>query len=368
MSTVKSPSRFQTVKTLGHGAFGRADHVIETSTGREFALKTSSVANPNMRATALREISLLKALVHPNVVKIHEEWEDREKHMLVLLELCDGSLSDLILEGKSAGRLYDERYILFIFAQICAALHFVHSKGIMHRDIKSANILYIRAAPEDEPLIKLADFGVSRPLGDLSVAYSVVGTMNSLSPEILNGKPYNKKTDMWSLGCVLYELATYYPAFGGPKQSMTVIIEGVSSGSYTPLPPCFSPEFHALLASLLQVEAASRPDTSELIALPIMQRAFTDISEGQSCSRFSDFPWTLTEEVKEVPEDLGPGWGTISSPMSLTASISASEVSGLAISEESVNENVDRMADRLAARSRLLAANSSGGRVDPPSK
>jgi serine/threonine protein kinase len=98
-------SRFRVERVLGQGAFGRAEHVVEVSTGQAYALKTSSITSQSLRASALREVSLLRRLVHPNVVTIHGEWEHHTNELCVLLELCDGSLQDMISAGRALGRL-----------------------------------------------------------------------------------------------------------------------------------------------------------------------------------------------------------------------------------------------------------------------
>ncbi|EPB71815.1 hypothetical protein ANCCEY_09095 [Ancylostoma ceylanicum] len=110
-----------------------------------------------------------------------------------------------------AGVNFPEAQVLNYFTQILIALNHIHSKQIVHRDLKTQNILLNRK----KTLVKLSDFGISKELTTRSLASTVIGTPNYLSPEICEGRAYNQKSDLWSLGCVLYELLELKRAFDG---------------------------------------------------------------------------------------------------------------------------------------------------------
>lgn len=262
--------RFSVVRPLGFGAFGRAEHVIENASGEEYALKIISVSSSLSCLNVLNEVALLEKLgVHPNIIRMQEQWVDAiTEERYILLELCDGNLSDLVKERKASDVLFPEDFLLSIFAQLCSAVSFVHDSGIMHRDIKCSNILFIRPTLEDIPLVKLADFGLSCQSD--SEIYSVVGTISNMSPEILKGEPYDKKSDIWALGCVFWELASLGSPFGGISQVQ--ILKDVLSGVIPPLSSSFSSDFHVLVTALLQLDPLLRPNMQTILNMPIVQR------------------------------------------------------------------------------------------------
>jgi len=254
--------RFTVVRQLGSGAFGRAEQVTDDA-GEEYCLKTSTDIE-----SFQKEVDLLEQLVHPNVIRVLDRWDDATTgERFMLMDLCDGSLSDLLQEQKTLGFCFPEDFVLSIFAQLCSATKFVHDNGIMHRDIKCSNVLFVRPSFEDSPLIKLADFGLASSSAE---SHAVVGTFNNMSPEILKGETYTNKCDVWALGCVLCELANGFPPFGGLSQ--IYVLKEVLSGATPPIPSSFSCEFHALVSALLQLDPKLRPDMTAIFGMPIVQR------------------------------------------------------------------------------------------------
>ena len=129
------------------------------------------------------------------------------------MEYCDGG--DLYSKiNRQRGRLLPERTILNYFSQLCRALQFIHERKILHRDIKSQNIFLSK-----DKKIKLGDFGIARIMdGTNDYAKTCVGTPYYLSPEVWENRPYNNKSDIWALGCVLYEMTTLKHAFEAGNQ------------------------------------------------------------------------------------------------------------------------------------------------------
>jgi serine/threonine protein kinase len=302
-----SIERFENLSTLGTGAFGSAFHVRDVIDQSEWALKVSSVADPKVRAAALSEAAILHTLSNPHVVDIRAHWEEGSK-VCILLELCRGSLSGIIKEARDKCTYLCESFIVRMFMQLCTGVSYVHSSGILHRDIKSANILWQQGS-SGELIIKLADFGISRHLGDGSVAHTFIGSPFSLSPEILNGSPYNSKSDMWACGCVLYELCALGNPFGGKNPSLGSIVSSIFTGSYPPLHGMYSPELGDLISALFTLDPAQRPDVQHVLSLPI----FLKYTSGDS-RIFSDTLWTPPERLSATSESTithEAGWGTL---------------------------------------------------------
>lgn len=160
---------------------------------------------------------------------------------------------------------FPENQVLDWFTQICLAIKHVHDRKIIHRDLKGQNIFLTSAN-----IIKLGDFGIARVLSSTREnAKTMVGTPYYLSPEIINGKPYSFKSDIWSLGVVLYELCALRPPFDA--QSLTFLAMKIVKGQYAPIPYQFSKEMKNLVGSLLQVEPSRRPTVNDVLKNSLIQ-------------------------------------------------------------------------------------------------
>ncbi|XP_043820266.1 serine/threonine-protein kinase Nek8 isoform X2 [Dromiciops gliroides] len=159
------------------------------------------------RLAAQNECQVLKLLSHPNVIEYYENFLEDKALMIAMEYAPGGTLAEFI--QKRCNSLLDEETILHFFVQILLALHHVHTHLILHRDLKTQNILL----DKHQMIVKIGDFGISKILSSKSKAYTVVGTPCYISPELCEGKPYNQKSDIWALGCVLYELASLKRAF-----------------------------------------------------------------------------------------------------------------------------------------------------------
>ncbi|XP_047614990.1 serine/threonine-protein kinase Nek8 isoform X3 [Phacochoerus africanus] len=155
--------------------------------------------------------------------------------------------------------------------QILLALHHVHTHLILHRDLKTQNILL----DKHRMVVKIGDFGISKILSSKSKAYTVVGTPCYISPELCEGKPYNQKSDIWALGCVLYELASLKRAF--EAANLPALVLKIMSGTFAPISDRYSPELRQLVLSLLSLEPAQRPPLSHIMAQPLCIRALLNL-------------------------------------------------------------------------------------------
>ncbi|XP_025029589.1 serine/threonine-protein kinase Nek8 isoform X2 [Python bivittatus] len=197
-----------------------------------------------------------------------------------------GTLAEFI--HKRGNSLLDEETILHFFAQILLALHHVHAKQILHRDLKTQNILL----DKHHTVVKIGDFGISKILSSKSKAYTVVGTPCYISPELCEGKPYNQKSDIWALGCVLYELASLKRAF--EAANLPALVLKIMSGTFAPISDRYSPELRQLILSLLNLDPSKRPQLNEIMAEAICVRPllnlYTDV--GSVRMRRPEKPWT----------------------------------------------------------------------------
>lgn len=154
-----------------------------------------------------------------------------KRALCIVMDYADGGdLYALIGSHKSKKVLMPESEIISIFAQICLAIRHVHSKRILHRDLKTQNVFLTK-----QRKVQLGDFGISRVLQNTyDCAKTAIGTPYYLSPEICQEKPYNHKSDVWSLGCILYEMLSLNHAFDA--MSMKGLILKIMRGTYPPIP------------------------------------------------------------------------------------------------------------------------------------
>eukprot|EP01105_Mastigella_eilhardi_P020823 TRINITY_DN49_c0_g1_i2.p1 TRINITY_DN49_c0_g1~~TRINITY_DN49_c0_g1_i2.p1 ORF type:complete len:431 (-),score=107.48 TRINITY_DN49_c0_g1_i2:740-1858(-) len=210
----------------------------------------------------LNEVKLLRELDHPNVLKILGEHSMKENIYLFLEFAENGSLFRLIKEFKNV----PEVLTAFYMDQVCSALAYLHSRGVIHRDIKAANILLMG----DARLVKIADFGVAAVLEDGNKHFTVVGSPYWMAPEVISESGHNTLSDIWSLACTIYELLTGMPPYFkvNPMTAMFKIVQ-----SPIPIPEHISAEMRDLFSYCFRKAPQERPPAADLLTHPWFAKA-----------------------------------------------------------------------------------------------
>jgi len=241
---------FREVKVIGKGSFGEAIMVQRRSDKAAFVVKKVPLTGlpEKERAEAANEVAVLDALQHPHIVRYFEAFEERGCLHIVLEFADSGDLAQQIAAQKKRadGAPFGEAQLLRWFAQTASALQYVHSLSMLHRDIKTANIFLTRGrrqaheAGEPRLVVKLGDFGIAKQLADQQqMAQTVIGTPYYMSPELCEDLPYDQKSDVWALGCVLYELAMLRHAFDA--LNLGALVRKIMASEYIPLPVALDP-------------------------------------------------------------------------------------------------------------------------------
>jgi len=190
-------------------------------TGGEYALKRISKLH-NIVEDIDKEITCMLSVDHPHCVKLYEVFETSKEVVLVMELLHGGELFERILTKNKVKNKYKEYEAATIFRKVLGAVRYLHQTlGIIHRDIKPENILL--TSENDDLDVKLADFNLSKQMGESNTTHTVLGTMGYCAPEVISNKPYSFSADYWSLGVCLYILLAGFPPFPLGKDPMSPI-------------------------------------------------------------------------------------------------------------------------------------------------
>ena len=257
---------FTEIKQIGHGSYGSVYKARRHSDNTIYAVKVVNLTHCNQKEIrdSLNEIRIMASFSSPFIIRFYEAFCDNKRLCIVTEYSRLGDLAHLIERRKKKNKPFTEDQIWCYFLQMLSGLHNLHSTGVIHRDLKSANILL--SAPD---LIKIADLGISTVLQTTQLARTQIGTPLYLAPEVWKKRPYNQKCDIWSLGVLLYEMMTFHYPF--PGRSNSDIAHRVCRGTYTIPQSKYSADLLFVLRKLLQVNPVIRPSTKELMNMQVIK-------------------------------------------------------------------------------------------------
>lgn len=298
MSRQMTSSAFHKSKTLdnkymlgdeiGKGAYGRVYKGLDLENGDFVAIKQVSLENIAQEDLniIMQEIDLLKNLNHKNIVKYLGSLKTKT-HLHIILEYVEnGSLANIIKPNKFGP--FPESLVAVYIAQVLEGLVYLHEQGVIHRDIKGANILTTK-----EGLVKLADFGVATKLTEADVnTHSVVGTPYWMAPEVIEMSGVCAASDIWSVGCTVIELLTCVPPYYD-LQPMPALFRIVQDEN-PPIPDSLSPDITDFLRQCFKKDARQRPDAKTLLSHPWIQNSRRAL---QSSLRHSGTLRNIQEDV-----------------------------------------------------------------------
>ena len=257
--------KFHVDRVLGKGGFGKALLVSSLIDGRKRVVKQilKKTLTKKEQEKAMSEITILSNLKHTNIIR-YRGCKITDSSIFILMDYAEGG--DLSSKIKERGpSKFCEEQIIDWFTQICLAVKYLHDRKIIHRDIKPGNIFL-----DKKGVVKLGDFGLAKYLPNTQAfAKTATGSPYYLPPEICKGEQYNMSADIWSLGCVLYELCALKRPFSGTN--IRDIMASIVHIHSPRIPMVYSKELSDIVASMLQKDPSKRPSINQLLQIPLLK-------------------------------------------------------------------------------------------------
>ena len=254
-------------ENLGLGSYGTIYKVLKKSNNNIYVIKRISLVGMSQEQIekAKLESKILSSINSPYIVKYYESFLENDI-LNIVMEYCDGGdLNEFIIKNEQTHILLKENVIWNIFLKILIGLSHLHKLKILHRDLKPLNIFLIKNQNLD---IKIGDFGVAKILKENNFANTLIGTPYYISPELCEELPYNEKSDIWALGCILYELCTYKHPFNAKYQASLVM--KILENKPKPIHKYYSDDLQKLINLILDKNYKTRPSCEDILKLPFV--------------------------------------------------------------------------------------------------
>lgn len=267
-----SLSDFVEICKLGEGAYSTVMKVRRKSDDKIYALKKVFLQklSKKEKENALNEVRILASISNPNIISYKEAFLiENPSALCIIMEFADGGdLYQQITKHKKYGTTFPEGDIWEVLIGILKGLKHLHEMKILHRDLKCANVFMTA-----DGVVKLGDLNVSK-VAKAGLVQTQTGTPYYASPEVWKDKPYDHRSDIWSLGCVLYEMIALSPPF--TASSMQQLCQRVLKGKYPAIPKKYSRDLATVVSTLLQVDPKKRPSCEQILHLPSVEEHLTD--------------------------------------------------------------------------------------------
>ena len=264
--------KYDLIEIIGQGMYGKVYKALNKFENKFYAIKTMNFKNitPKERLNIDTEINLLQELKHPNIVLYKESFIDENQNLNIVTTFCEGG--DLYQKiFKSQKTYFQEKEIINALIQLLLGLSYIHDKKIVHRDIKTKNIFI-----QNEHTLRIGDFGIAKIFNSNKNSKNtnlnkMVGTPLYMAPECFKqNKKYSYKSDIWSLGCCIYEMCNLKHAFEG--QFFPAVSIKIPEGKRLPLNKIYSKELRNVIDNMLNLNPRNRPTIASLIEKTFLKK------------------------------------------------------------------------------------------------
>mmetsp|Transcript_3660 Transcript_3660/g.10529 ORF Transcript_3660/g.10529 Transcript_3660/m.10529 type:complete len:551 (-) Transcript_3660:371-2023(-) len=257
---------FKVLKFLGKGSFGSVYKVKRIADGKVYAVKEMDVKSMSQaeREEAVNEVRLLASAKHPNIVTYNEAFLDGNKLCIVMEYASEGDFSHIIKKQQMARKPLSETEIWNYFIQIARGIDALHQMKVLHRDIKPGNIMV-----GEGRVLKIGDLGIAKMLKH-TMAKTQIGTPHYMPPEVWKSRPYAFPSDVWALGCILYEMATFTVPF--EARSMSELRYKILRGKFPPISRQYSSDLTGMVGKLLSASPEDRLTLPQILNSDIVRK------------------------------------------------------------------------------------------------
>ena len=287
---------FKIISRLGEGSFASVWKVVRLSDNQEYALKKVNMKklSDKEKENALNEVRILASIQSPFVIGYKEAFfDDDSMNLCIVMELATGGDIQSLIQKHIRSRTYIPEHEIWQFLiQILKGLKALHDKKIIHRDLKAANVFISL-----DGRAKIGDLNVSKVTSS-NFAYTQAGTPYYASPEVWRGQPYDARSDIWSLGCIIYEMAALRPPFRA--RDLHELYTKVTKGVFDRIPYRYSFELSNIISSCLKLTPSQRPTTDQLLSHPSVLKY---MQESQTVHHL-DFGQSELIKTIKVPKNI----------------------------------------------------------------
>ncbi|KAL3892578.1 MAG: hypothetical protein SGPRY_014996, partial [Prymnesium sp.] len=276
-----TPHGYAKLRAIGKGSFGSV-FLARSPQGDEVVVKEIPIKGltPKEREATMNEVRVLKKLKHPHVISYKDSFCSADTLCICMEHAAGGDLASRIAANRAKGNRFSEAEVVRITYQLVSALAYCHHElKLLHRDLKPQNILLSSSGD-----VKVGDFGLSKALAaSVALANTQCGTPLYMSPELCEGKPYDRGADVWALGCVIWEMMSleaphHAQLKHGAPGEMSKLLRHISQSSLdiSRLAAHYSRDLCSLLSALLAKPASRRPSMRDILETPLMRSAAPD--------------------------------------------------------------------------------------------
>ena len=292
-------NNFEILAKLGEGSYSTVYKVKRKIDSKIYALKKVRLKklSSKEKENSVNEVRILASIKSPHIISYKEAFlDENSQNLCIIMEFAEkGDLYQKITYYKKNKHYFDELEIWKIFIQMTKGLKSLHDLKILHRDLKSANIFLF-----NNNLAKIGDLNVSKVCYK-GLGYTQTGTPYYASPEVWKDEPYDYKSDIWSLGCIIYEMLTLHPPF--IADSMDGLYRKVIKGKFEIINDKYSNDIWELIKKMLKINPKERPNCNEILKMSCVLKRIEILKYGNEESLYDDEDNELLKTIR-VPKNL----------------------------------------------------------------